>query len=112
MSQRHRTPALLCLALLPLFAAPIAHAKDDHWTFEVAAGAGVTPRYSGSKDFQASPMVSFDALSPGGWFLGTTAAAATRTPPSAVPTSCAAWVISVAVPWSAFRLVIRWERPC
>ncbi|PZP83684.1 MAG: MipA/OmpV family protein, partial [Stenotrophomonas maltophilia] len=28
MSQRHRTPSLLCLALLPLFAAPIAHAKD------------------------------------------------------------------------------------
>ncbi|KAG1473500.1 hypothetical protein G6F56_000917 [Rhizopus delemar] len=71
MSQRHRTPSLLCLALLPLFAAPTALAKDDHWTFEVAAGAGVTPRYSGSKDFQASPMVSFDALSPGGWFLGT-----------------------------------------
>lgn len=71
MSQRHRTPSLLCVALLPLFAAPIAHAKDDHWTFEVAAGAGVTPRYSGSKDFQASPMLSFDARSPGGWFLGT-----------------------------------------
>ncbi len=49
MSQRHRSPTLLCLALLPLFAAPIAHAKDDHWTFELAAGGGVTPRYSGSE---------------------------------------------------------------
>lgn len=50
MSQLRRSPTLLCLALLPLFAAPIAHAKDDHWTFEVAAGAGATPRYSGSKE--------------------------------------------------------------
>ena len=54
MSQLRRTPALLCLALLPLFAAPIAHAKDDHWTFEVAAGGGVTPRYSGSKEYRAA----------------------------------------------------------
>ena len=30
MSQLRRSHTLLCLALLPLFAAPIAHAKDDH----------------------------------------------------------------------------------
>lgn len=71
MSQLRRSPALLCLALLPLFAAPIAHAKDDHWTFEVAAGGGVAPRYSGSEEYRATPSLSFDVTSPGGWFLGT-----------------------------------------
>ena len=71
MSQLRRSPTLLCLALLPLFAAPIAHAKDDHWTFELAAGGGVTPRYSGSEEYRATPSLSFDVTSPGGWFLGT-----------------------------------------
>jgi outer membrane scaffolding protein for murein synthesis (MipA/OmpV family) len=71
MSQLRRSPALLCLALLPLFAAPIAHAKDDHWTFELAAGGGVAPRYSGSEEYRATPSLSFDVTSPGGWFLGT-----------------------------------------
>lgn len=71
MSQLRRSPTLLHLALLPLFAAPIAHAKDDHWTFELAAGGGVAPRYSGSEEYRATPSLSFDVTSPGGWFLGT-----------------------------------------
>src|SRR2546427_352669 len=66
-----QTCALPILAVLPLFAAPIAHARDDHWTFEVAAGGGVTPRYSGSEEYRATPSLSFDVTSPGGWFLGT-----------------------------------------
>lgn len=74
MSHRRRFPTLLGLALLPLFATSTAHAKEDQWTFELAAGGGVAPRYSGSEEFQAAPTLSFDVTSPGGWFLGTSGA--------------------------------------
>ncbi|MEG0183874.1 MAG: MipA/OmpV family protein, partial [Stenotrophomonas sp.] len=60
MSHPRRFPTLLGLSLLPLFAASTAHARDDQWTFELAAGGGVAPRYSGSEEFQAAPTLSFD----------------------------------------------------
>jgi outer membrane scaffolding protein for murein synthesis (MipA/OmpV family) len=65
------TSFLALIAALPLVSIEPAHAKDDGWKFELAAGAGAVPRYSGSKEYQAAPMLSFDVTAPGGWFFGT-----------------------------------------
>ena len=67
---RH-TLFLTLLAALPLASIEPAFARDDGWKFELAVGAGAVPRYSGSEEYQAAPMLSFDVTAPGGWFFGT-----------------------------------------
>ncbi|WMJ70268.1 MipA/OmpV family protein [Stenotrophomonas sp. 24(2023)] len=71
-----RRPALPFLLLSSLLALPLTGTAadtgaSDRWTKQLSVGGGVAPRYSGSKDYQAVPMLSFEATSPGGWFLGT-----------------------------------------
>lgn len=61
---------ILAPLLLLTSLAHAAEAGDGRWKYELMTGAGVTPRYSGSKDQQAVPMLSFEATSPNGWFLG------------------------------------------
>lgn len=62
------------LILAPLLLlSPLAHAddaSDGGWKYQLMTGVGVTSRYSGSKDLQAVPVLSFEATSPKGWFLG------------------------------------------
>lgn len=70
-------PTVLILALAPLSLAAVASAQaatdapvPDRWGFEVVAGAGVAPRYSGSEEYTGVPLLGFELSAPGGWFLG------------------------------------------
>lgn len=75
MSPTRRNPVFPSFALMALLAAPLAAQATDtvanRWNQQVTVGGGVAPRYSGSEDYQVVPMLSYEATSPGGWFLGT-----------------------------------------
>ncbi|KAF1014517.1 MAG: hypothetical protein GAK31_02003 [Stenotrophomonas maltophilia] len=71
MTHTRRTAALPSLMLLGLLAAHATDTIANRWTQQVTVGGGVAPRFSGSEDYQVVPMLSYEATSPGGWFLGT-----------------------------------------
>lgn len=62
--------ALAPVSLMTLTSAKAATPTPDRWGFEVMAGAGVAPRYSGSDEYTAVPQLGFEVSAPGGWFLG------------------------------------------
>ena len=105
--------------------------QDDHWTFELAGGGvaataavrsivqrprcrSMPPRRGLVSGHQWHRLGHLPRRAhPRAGLCGVPVVSArTRTRCLAVPTSCAAWVISMPVPWSASRRVIRWAKPC